>query len=714
MAGWSSRPGRDALVAGATALLLCLAGAWLAFGPVRDWVHYPLAYTMSRDALANLWLIKTVIETGSASGNPALGAPFGATFLDFPRSEVLFLLFYRVAGMVSANAALIHNAFYLAGFPLVAWSALAVLRQGFHVSWPLAVAGAMAFSWLPYHFLRLEHLHLSNYAVVPVAAWLVLRVSGERPPFFERGRLALAAPAVWVALLLVASSSIYYAFFAMVLVAGAGALEALAARSLRPAVSAALTVASLGVILAIVLAPALRYRAAAGPNATVAVRSIAENDIYALRPIHLLLPSDQHRFASLSAPARAYNAAATFSNENRLASLGLIGALGFVLLLLQLLTGGRVLPDDRALWTFARANVIAVLFGVTGGLGALVAQFLTPQFRALNRISVFIAFFSIAAVVTAIDRALRRTGHAALPYAAAVVLVVVAVVDQVPATRPDLAAIATAYDGDQAFVRQIEQVLPPGAMVYQWPHTRFPEEPPFLHEPFYSPLRMYLHSRTLRWSYGGMKGRPGDYWHQAVVRLPLRERLALLQSAGFRGLVLDRAALPGAGQSSDRELVALGAGPQFESADGTLAFYTLPPSSAESPAPDSLLYVPGRGFYPAEGEPPRRWNWSDGNAELLVHQASVSAAAVELTCVLESLVPRQVVVRLRNEGGTTVSLTRAGAASPLRARLRLLPGWNAVRFETDRAAVRPEGGRDSRLLAFLVRELRVGPVPAER
>ena len=44
--------------------------------------------------------------------------------------------------------------------------------------------------------------------------------------------------------------------------------------------------------------------------------------------------------------------------------------------------------------TLARGNLIAVLFGVSGGVGAVVALLVTPQFRALHRISVFVAFFA--------------------------------------------------------------------------------------------------------------------------------------------------------------------------------------------------------------------------------------------------------------------------------------------------------------------------------
>ena len=310
-----------------------------------------------------------------------------------------------------------------------------------------------------------------------------------------------------------------------------GALEGIVTRSLRPVASALLVVVVVAAALGIALTPLVRHRAVEGPNPETASRSAGETDVYSLRLVHLLLPSDHHRFSPFGALARTYDAHAPFVNENRLAALGVLGALGFVLLVAHTLTGNRVLPATAAMATLGRATVVAVLFAVSGGLGTLVALAVTPQFRALNRISVFIAFFSIAALMA------RSIGLCpALPemrpritLGLAVALVAVAVLDQGPAFRPDAASIARTYDSDRAFVARIEQVLPPGAMVYQVPYTQFPEVPPLLHEPLYSPMRMYLHSKTLRWSYGGMKGRPGDDWHRAADRLPLPERVAAFE-----------------------------------------------------------------------------------------------------------------------------------------------------------------------------------------
>ncbi len=703
---WQTK--RAAVYAALITGVLCLAGPAVVFGPMHDWARYPLAYTHRADALANLWVIKTVVETGSPYESRALGAPFGATFFDFPRSEILFLLFYRAAGLVTANIALIHNVFYIAGFPLVAWSALAVLRRELHVAWPLAVAGAIVFCWLPYHFLRIEHLHLSNYVAVPIAVWLVLRVGGERPPFFERGGIDAATPAVWLAVALVALTSSYYAFFAVVLIAGVGAIQALAARSWRPAGSALLVAACIGTALAIALTPVIRYRAAEGVNRLAAARSLRESDVYSLRPIHLLLPSASHTSATLASFARTYNASEPL-NENQMAALGFIGAAGFVLLLLHLFTGNRILPATPALVTLARGTLVAVLFGVSGGVGAVVALLVTPQFRALNRISVFIAFFSIAAVVAAIDRGVGRLGkwRAPVTHGVAAALVLFAFVDQRSNGRPGVSALAATFDSDRAFVERIERLLPPDAMVYQLPYTQFPEVPPLHREPHYSPMRMFVHSRDLRWSYGGMKGRPGDYWHQALARLSVPDQLTRIRASGFAGIVLDRAALPDAGLAHDQALAALGAVDRTESADGTLVFYRLPHAATTVHASGPPFWVTGPGFYREEGELPARWNWSSGNAEMYIHHPGAASLPVELTCVVRSLTPRQVLVRSSDGSRRNVIVAGAGATAPVGLRFSLHPGWNTVRFETDGPAAPAAGTRDSRPLAFMVAELQL-------
>ena len=74
---------------------------------------------------------------------------------------------------------------------------------------------------LPYHFTRGEfHLLLAAYYAVPLGAYLVLAVLGQRPLFGSR-RMVLGTLAM-CAVIAFASGGYYYSAFTIVLVAGGG------------------------------------------------------------------------------------------------------------------------------------------------------------------------------------------------------------------------------------------------------------------------------------------------------------------------------------------------------------------------------------------------------------------------------------------------------------------------------------------------------------
>ena len=87
--------------------------------------------------------------------------------------------------------------------------------------------------------------------------------------------------------------------------------------------------------------------------------------------------------------------------ENRSASLGLVGAAGLVALVAVVL-----LPVPRP-WPYgplAGMTVFVLLYATIGGFGSVFNLLVSPQIRALNRISVFVAFFCFLAVLWFLDR----------------------------------------------------------------------------------------------------------------------------------------------------------------------------------------------------------------------------------------------------------------------------------------------------------------------
>ncbi|MDQ7743551.1 hypothetical protein [Hydrogenophaga pseudoflava] len=561
------------MAAGTITLGLCLSLLWWLYRPMGDWLRSPLYY--EGDGLWNLFVVKTVIENGWYGANPMLGAPYGAQLLDFAKPELLFLAFHRLAGVFTHDVALIHNLFYLLGFACVALSALMVLRDGFRLHWPLAVAGALLYAFLPYHFVRLPHMFLSNYLAVPVAVWLVLRVAGERPPFLERGHWGPSSWRVWLACAVVASTSIYYAFFGLVLVAATGLMESLRRAVWQPLKSATATCLLVGGLVVLNLAPTLLYQHREGPNPAVAGRDVRELDLYALQPVQLLLPSGRHRAAPLAGITHRYNAQALNINENTASALGMLGSAGFLALLIGLLVAHPLLNAMPPLGVAARANAVALALAVTGGGGMLLALLVSPQFRALNRISVVIAFLALAALLMIVQHGVQRRAARVL---AAALLLPLGLWDQVPAAvAPQRQATVAAYKADRHFVRRLEAIVPQGSAILQWPHVGFPEAPQLHQEGHYAHLRGYLHSTHLRWSYGGMVGRESDLWLRQLATLPVQDMARAAADRGFAGIWLNRRALPDGGAATAAALRSIGVVRTLDNADRSIAFFSLKP-----------------------------------------------------------------------------------------------------------------------------------------
>lgn len=560
------------LLATAAVTTITLTALACVYWPLGDWIRYPLIYR--DDGLWNLFVVKTVSETGWYGGNHLLGAPFGAVFYDFAKSESLFLLLIAVVGRCTANVAFVHNLFFAFGFLVVGWSALWVLRVAFGLSWCLAVAGAVLFAMQPYHFARLEHLFLSCYLAVPLTAFLLMLLRTGHIPFFARRADLAIRISVWSCILAIGSTSIYYAFFALVLLFGQGVLETVQRRDGRRLIDALAVCCVLGVVVMVNLTPSLVYRFRAGPNMDVAGRSVAEAEFFALKPIQMLLPPADHRSSLLSAPVRFYERRAGGINENRSSALGMAGAIGFVLLLVLLASGHNLLANSSFLAVCARSSLLALALGMTGGLGTLFALLVSPQFRSLNRISIFIAFFALTGLCLLLERVLLPARRHAWLLLTAVGLVAFGLWDQIPrdltASRP---AIVQEFDSDRQFVGMLEKNLPLGTQILQLPYTEFPEAPSWPQGPNYSHLRGYLHSATLRWSFGGMKGRDGDRWLRELCALPPVEMVAQAREKGFGGIWLDRRGYADNGQAMDTQLRGLGLAAELRSTDGMLLFY---------------------------------------------------------------------------------------------------------------------------------------------
>jgi phosphoglycerol transferase len=274
----------------------------------------------------------------------------------------------------------------------------------------------------------------------------------------------------------------------------------------------------------------------------------------------------------------------------------------------------------------------------------------SPAIRSYNRISVFIAFFSLLAVVMGLEWFYAncvKSGMARIvSYVALGILLVVALLDQSSRSYiPQYAHIKSEFKSDQDFLSAIDSSLPDGAMVFQLPYVPFPEYPPVNKMVDYDHLRGYLHSHDLRWSYATMKNRFGDQWLKQIAALPVEQLVQSLAFAGFSGIYVDRNGYnPDEAAALEMQLRNLLQTAPIESENRRLVFFKTTDynsrlrqtySDSDWREKEELTLHPlmldwRGGFSDVESSPEKNWRWCSTEGELHFYNGSQQSRRVNL------------------------------------------------------------------------------------
>ena len=718
-AWWGSSPRwQEAIWTIGAGLFSFLSASWV----LRLWdAPLRVPFVPNGDSLLGFVAIKSMLENGWYLFNPSLGAPHGQQLYDFGAlgGDMTQWVALRVIGFVVTDPVVLMNAYFLLGFAAVGALSYLVLRSiGARRLTSLMLS--MLIAVLPYHFTQSEgHLMLANYVAVPATCWLVLRVLTGRPLVTRSARTGITRFATWTnaavigACILAGATSIYYAVFALLLLAMAGALRALSTWSRRGLGGAAYAWVVVVIALFITFIPALIYRFANGPNPVAATRLPLESDTYSFGLGQLLFSSWGSRIPFLADIGNRYltNSVNAADPDTQ---LGLVLGGTFVVslaVLIALTLRGRWPAGPRST-TIRAASVGAVLvflIGSFGGIGSIIAHLVTPQIRVWTRITPYLAFFAAVVLALAIDwaraRVRRRRGGYAVALALPVLAGAIGLYDQTsPNSAPDYAANSAVWNTTKQFVQQIERALPANSMILQLPLHAFPEAGNVNDMGDYDHLFGYAHSTTLRWSYGAMKGRPDDW--AAVAQsdpLPLRTIVINATAAGFRGVWVDRAAYADRGAGVEATIASL-TGPQtpIVSGDGRLAFYDLQPlltrlNRTYSPSriaragkalvsPTAVEYGPG--FQGEERGPAgARWRWATRDATLVLQNPTTAHRTIVWSGTFTASPGAH--VRVAEDGRLLYSRTLNSGRAAFRIPLTSPPGTATVRVTSDGANQAP-------------------------
>lgn len=626
-----------AMVASVTALT-----AWGRLNP-SDW-DVPTAY--SSDGLSVLMWIKAAQEGDYYPIVPIhasrLGAPFEANWNDYPMFEkTLTMLIGWLARWIGVFTA--ANFILLLAHVTTALSFYCCCRW-MRFRWEWSFTGALLFAFTHYSMFRgLPHVLLSFSYTVPAALLTCWILASQNLLHHRRVRVFC-----WLIAGIMGISNAYNLILYLQLLGLTVALRWYLNRQTQILTQGAIMIAISLAAFFIVNAGTFIYRAEHGPNPAALDRQYFETEQFALKPLELVVPPPQHNLEPFATAGRHYAGLFKLTGESFSAYLGIVVIAGLIWMIAECFLRARQRVPRRNTSHLWYVGWIFV-YSIVGGLNGVIALSGFTILRATNRFSNFISAVVLLFLVSRISRIGAHWSSSKSCLAAGLILAI-GIVDQVPfkPARAALPEMRKNLEADRAFTKRIEQLLAAGSMIFNLPVMEFPESGPILDLKDYEPIRPYLHSDELRFSYGANKGRSRDNWQKVVGDMPPRDMIAELERLGFSGLLIYRAGFADRGGSLLRFLTEAGRGQAIKDRpDGDRILIRLHPA-ADPQLPRPADYVPldfpiGWGRWDLSPERSRKWTSGSGTIEFI--HTGKQPAQFSLSSGLMSTAPMRVALR---------------------------------------------------------------------
>jgi len=497
----------------------------------------------------------------------SLGAPFEGQLNDFPQAERVIVWLggqiARFTGLMSAANVMLILSCLVAAFSF--YLAARLWRISRLVAWILAVV----YAFLPHNIRSLDNLGIIFTGLLPLQLYVLWYVATVPKLSWRSNRFRLT--------LIIAMSSgmlnVYWIFLFFQLY-----LITLLCRILKRRedfLMASIPLVITCLVGIINLGSFAIYKMNYGENSMGLLRSYYDIERWSLKPIDLFLPGKGQVLGFLANYfSRYYKGGRLEIGEDWWGNyIGVCSILGLLLLLLkgtqrQFNKHSASLPYLAVLWIIAYASF--------GGIHAIISLILDfYNIRCTNRYSVAIGTISFLYFAFVVHRTTRQWRFIS-KCAPLALLAVFAVAEQSYRSYKFSQLSPIAYfrqviTEDRDLVVELEQKhdLEPGSMIYILPVLDFPE--PFVgrgkHKTnftHYEPIRPFLYSTKLRYSYGGNKGRQGADWQLDVQELPARAMARTLESYGFSGILLNRKGYEDRGEALLEELAQAGWPMEFE------------------------------------------------------------------------------------------------------------------------------------------------------
>ena len=478
--------------------------------------------------------------------NTQYGFPLGMNQNLFPGVDITQKAFASTVSGLTGNPFIGLNALIVISFPLTAVLALIALRLVGLTGW-WAIALSAAYTFIPYHWGRsLGHVYLgSMYAAVTGVILAILIGTGRlRSGRLSQGRLI----AVGGLILVTAWSSIYYAAFGLLLTLTASMFRILRGDDRRQLSYAFIPSVAIVVTTIIGLIPAIIARAGESGIAQLGSRAAYESVTLAGNLSMALIPAPVSQLPYMGYYNQAIygliDDAPRFENVSE-TNFGawVISAAALYAVIWWAWTVRRraMVPTDFQLIAFL--TLICVLFFIPWGFNALVAEFITAQIRAWNRMIPTLLLLLLLAGAIAL-RSSRWSTRPRLRIVGPLIVLAVVLAEQVWPYRAVYSSTIDRYSRETQWARDYavatNTAIPERCGILQIPRMIYPENgpvPPELND--YEHFWLPLTNDQKDFSFGAVAFTKADAATAAVRGFPDPSAIAAYTDLGFCAVHVD-------------------------------------------------------------------------------------------------------------------------------------------------------------------------------
>lgn len=563
-AGW-----RTTIEAAITGLLALLLSLWV-FGPLLRWIS---------SAWAGGDMLSTYVNAEMWSGfayrtTTQFGFPLGMNLNYFPGIDITENTFAQIVTNLTEQPFLGINLLVLLSFPLVAVLAYLTIRI-VGLRGPLAIAFAVAFTMIPFHWGRaLGHTYLSTLYSLVIGLALALLIGSGAFAFLrtspKRRVRVLFAIAVIAMIVIIAWTGIYYAVFSLIFIVAALLWRFARRTPLRELAWEAAPLLGIAALVIIGFLPAVLTIHGDPPLVSLGERTPFESVIFAGSLFMALLPLPQSVLPGMS----GYNSTITGVTgladplENTIITNHgtWITSAALAVFLVALIVRSRrgASEHDQEVGTriprpslslIAYFIIVAILFFVPWGLNLFLAQFGTPQIRAWNRLlPLLLLLFLLGGAVALRGTRTARTLVISVPLG--VLILGLVTVDSIrPFKEPYLTSSTRATHSVKAareYATAVNAAIPGNCGILQLPYMAYPENMPLRKINDYDHFWTSLTNPSKSWSYGAVKNTDASVWAAQLPNVPSDAQVPLLREGGFCAIHLDTRGLDAPAKAATR------------------------------------------------------------------------------------------------------------------------------------------------------------------